>query len=365
MLDWLAFLATGKVSPENGGTAIQAGVRKCLVIVNPVSGTKKGMEMFNELKADVLDRSNMTADVVVTTHSAHATEYIAQLDAATLDSYYAIVCVGGDGILYEVLTGIHQRADKDHVLQTARIAILPAGTGNGLAKSLTDQKYEACDVKSVGHLLAKGYESQGKLMRLQVKQSDGTVQERTSFLSLTWGVISDIDLDSEVFRWMGAARFDVYGLYRTLNMKTYSCKLMYCERFSPPRVLPDINLDVNTNGGDWKEFVVDKFISVIVLVVPWISMSTKLTNCLPLDSNYLKLIVIKRYLSKWRQIRSMLAFDSISSVERNRDTVVIDCDAFRILPKGVPNTYMNVDGEKIHYGDIQGQIVRNAINYCA
>ena len=46
-------------------------------------------------------------------------------------------------------------------------------------------------------------------------------------LSLSWGVISDIDIESEVFRWMGGARFTVQALVRVMAPRVYSGKVSY------------------------------------------------------------------------------------------------------------------------------------------
>ena len=41
------------------------------------------------------------------------------------------------------------------------------------------------------------------------------------FLMLSWAFISDCDLNSEVFRCLGQARFTIWGLYRILNVRSY------------------------------------------------------------------------------------------------------------------------------------------------
>jgi len=48
-----------------------------------------------------------------------------------------------------------------------------------------------------------------------------------SFLSITYGIIADIDLESEKIRFMGPLRFDIYGLIRFLNLRTYKGILYY------------------------------------------------------------------------------------------------------------------------------------------
>ena len=47
------------------------------------------------------------------------------------------------------------------------------------------------------------------------------------FLSLTWCIISDIDINSEVLRFMGSTRFTIYGLYRLMSVRHYQGKLSY------------------------------------------------------------------------------------------------------------------------------------------
>ena len=47
------------------------------------------------------------------------------------------------------------------------------------------------------------------------------------FLSLTWCIISDIDINSEVLRWMGSTRFTIYGVYRLMSVRHYQGKLQY------------------------------------------------------------------------------------------------------------------------------------------
>ena len=47
------------------------------------------------------------------------------------------------------------------------------------------------------------------------------------FLSLVWAIISDIDINSEVIRCVGSARFTLWGIYRALNVVTYPGAFSY------------------------------------------------------------------------------------------------------------------------------------------
>jgi diacylglycerol kinase family enzyme len=48
-----------------------------------------------------------------------------------------------------------------------------------------------------------------------------------TFLSLEWGIVADIDIESESLRFLGGARFDVYGLIRGLFLRRYRGTFAY------------------------------------------------------------------------------------------------------------------------------------------
>ena len=48
-----------------------------------------------------------------------------------------------------------------------------------------------------------------------------------SFLSITWGVVADVDLESEKYRHLGGARFTVGALKRILSMYIFSYVPLY------------------------------------------------------------------------------------------------------------------------------------------
>ena len=49
----------------------------------------------------------------------------------------SIVFVSGDGLLHEGFNGIMQRDDADEFLNLTTLGIIPAGSANGLVKSLS------------------------------------------------------------------------------------------------------------------------------------------------------------------------------------------------------------------------------------
>lgn len=48
-----------------------------------------------------------------------------------------------------------------------------------------------------------------------------------SFLSIGWGLISDVDIESECIRMFGYQRFTIWTLYRWANLRTYNGRISY------------------------------------------------------------------------------------------------------------------------------------------
>jgi sphingosine kinase len=48
-----------------------------------------------------------------------------------------------------------------------------------------------------------------------------------SFLSLTWGYLSDLDIGSENLRFLGGLRFEVYGVWRLIFVNKYKGNLSW------------------------------------------------------------------------------------------------------------------------------------------
>lgn len=71
----------------------------------------------------------------------------------------------------------------------------------------------------MAYLLVKGQRFMMDMteMQLEYLQNDPIRKKIYSFLSLTWALISDIDLNSEHLRCCGDTRFTVWGLYRVAN----------------------------------------------------------------------------------------------------------------------------------------------------
>ena len=99
-------------------------IRRVLLIANPISGGGKGRRMAPELAA-ALQARGVHADVYLTTAAGDAT---ARARSAGAEPYDALVALGGDGTVNEVLHGMPD--------PTRPLGVLPIGTANVLALEL-------------------------------------------------------------------------------------------------------------------------------------------------------------------------------------------------------------------------------------
>ena len=98
--------------------------KKIRFIINPISGVGKKNTLPHLIK-QYLDHSIFSYDIVYTEHRGHATELSGTASSEEID----IVCVvGGDGSVNEAASAL--------VNSETILAILPAGSGNGVARHL-------------------------------------------------------------------------------------------------------------------------------------------------------------------------------------------------------------------------------------
>ena len=98
--------------------------KRIVFIVNPISGTH-GKDEIPELIEEHLDKTLFSHEVIFTEYAGHAAELARQYAQDAVD---VVVAVGGDGTVNEVARSLVHT-------QTA-LAILPCGSGNGLARHL-------------------------------------------------------------------------------------------------------------------------------------------------------------------------------------------------------------------------------------
>jgi hypothetical protein len=102
---------------------------KILVVLNPRSGHGRSSKVFHGKVEPIFKLAGFKMEVVKTTHAGHAKSLVSSIDFSTCPD--GSVCVGGDGIVNEVLNGLLCRDDQNEAVSVP-IGIIPAGSDNSL-----------------------------------------------------------------------------------------------------------------------------------------------------------------------------------------------------------------------------------------
>lgn len=199
--------------------------RRMMLLVNPQSGRGQALSLYNSHIQRMLHEAGVPHTLVITERQNHARELVR--DNMNLAQWDALVIMSGDGLLFEVINGLLERPDWEEAIRMP-LAILPGGSGNALAASVhhysgsTPVSSEELLI-SCGFLLCKGLVSHMDLVSVHLSSSPRVF----SFLSLAWGFVADVDIESEKYRHVGAARFTVGTLVRLASLRVYRGRLAY------------------------------------------------------------------------------------------------------------------------------------------
>ncbi|CAK1544925.1 unnamed protein product [Leptosia nina] len=196
--------------------------KKLLVLLNPKSGPGKARELFQEKVAPILLEAEVPYDLYVTKYANYAREFVR---TRNVYNWRGIVAVGGDGVLFEILNGMFERLDWQQAFAEVPLAVLPCGSGNGLARTIChhfDEPFFHQNMTGLSMALARGKSSQIDVVRVETKS-----KIMFSMLSVGWGLMSDIDIESERLRSIGGQRFTLWALARTVALRKYKGVLSY------------------------------------------------------------------------------------------------------------------------------------------
>ena len=93
-------------------------------IINPKSGVERQKEIKQGIERS-LDQQRFSWEIQHTEYPKHGTELARQ---AAANGAYAVVAVGGDGSVNDIIQGLQD--------SPTRLAIIPKGSGNGMARTL-------------------------------------------------------------------------------------------------------------------------------------------------------------------------------------------------------------------------------------
>ncbi|CAG8570726.1 6607_t:CDS:2, partial [Diversispora eburnea] len=298
--------------------------KRLKVIMNPVSGKGKAVKIFNKEIKPILDAASCTYDITRTERANQANELMRTLD---LKNYDAIVCVGGDGTMYEVVNGILSREDAMDV--KIPLGIIPAGSGNALNICLHGDNC-GFDVAHSTLTVIKGVPMEIDIC--SVTQGD---KRFFSFLTQSYGIVADCDLGTENMRWMGEIRFTIGIVQGILAGRRY---------VNDP--IPE----------DW-EILNDDLYLFFCGKSPWVGKGFLIFPCALPSDGLMDLVIMKRDGISKTKFLSLLNYASTGAHLNFNEVEYSKIKAFRLTPKNRQYGYIGIDGERIPYEPFQVEVL--------
>ena len=351
--------------------------KNVLVFINPKAGKGSAPEVYRRLNKILTECEIDHFEAVFTEKVNHAFEFIRDCDERRFEG--GILIISGDGLIHEVLNGLDARDKLDEV----PIGVIPCGSANAFATTWQrndfkgrKQDFKLCQLSPVMDVLR----NRPKTMDvMKVVNSKG--ERKVAFLSLTWGIVADMDIESEPLRMLGEMRFTLLGLQRIVFDKIYKGKLSYLK----VEDIPYIDDDEDDDGGlfmesnkereellmppveeavpaKWKTEE-DSYRCVCVVNFAYLDSKSALApRCRPNDGN-LWLFIIRKEASKAGLLSVLTGVEdgshlSVPHVEMHKVRAVRlepDCD-----DKMAKEGHLVLDGELIDYGTIQVGVDREA-----
>ncbi len=309
------------------------------ILINPISGKKRARKIFAQV-LPLLERSHLQFTVTETFSAEETRNFLQKIALEEIDS---LVIVGGDGTIHEAIDCLMSRDDWQTAIQTT-IGVIPAGTGNGLCKSLLELSGEPYDPISAAFLIAKGKKQPCDLVSF--KQNS---RRYYSFLSLSWAMASDVDIESERLRFLGYLRNDIYALMRIINLRSYKGRFSF---------LPHSNgkapLDRSQKwDGEW-QVIEDEFILFWAMNAAWANHSMKPAPYAEIADGAMDVLLVRRGVSR---------LDLLSAFLRcaKGEHIFLPCmeyykvRCFRLEPltdRGI----LAIDGEQVNYSPIEMEV---------
>ncbi|XP_055343587.1 sphingosine kinase 2-like [Paramacrobiotus metropolitanus] len=337
-----------------------------LVVINPAGGPGKAEKLFRERVVPIFAEAAIPFEVIVSERAGHVMEIMQTLD---LSKYSALIVVAGDGLVHEALNGLMMRPDWAEAVRIP-IGHIPGGSGNALAASIHEASGEPFRTEFVKHsalLLAKSVPTPLDIVYLETPW-----YSRYGFLSVCWGLIADIDIESEKYRNLGETRFTVQAVQRITDLRTYSGVLSYLPADSPasgdapaphsylsdahlPKPSTDLLVPLSEPVSSTWTTIDGDFITVCLVVISRLAASSAGIPWAKLNDGLGYLFWIKAGAPKMAVTSFLLNMDSGSHLA-NSHVQKVAVRAFRLEPRE-KDGILTIDGEKVQYGSIQGQML--------
>lgn len=201
--------------------------KRLLVFVNPFSGRRMAMSVWETKCLPLLELAGIESKVVVTKASKHAQLHVETMSLEDASSIDGILVVGGDGLFQEVLTGLLNMRCRSSRLDAAgrrlRMGHIPGGSTDGTAYSMYGcRSAEAATLHAV-----LGDRMWLDVVRVTSESPSGRVRQQYCINQLSYGFLGDVMQFSEMMRCFGPARYDLAGCIKFVQSANYQARIAF------------------------------------------------------------------------------------------------------------------------------------------
>jgi sphingosine kinase len=325
-----------------------------------MSGKKKAKEILKKV-IPLWEQSNFAINIIETQYIGHAQEIV---QAINLSEITVLVIIGGDGTVYEVINGLMNRSDWKTAIRTP-LGIISGGTGNGLSKTILAISGEPYDPISSAFLIAKG-----KTRPLDIADITQKNRHYYSFLSLAWGLVSDVDLGSDRLRWIGSLKNDIYALLLIWRLRRYRGKLFVfvdpenslkacqplelCEACQKKNQSTNLPSATESLPSTW-QVIEGEFILLWAMNIVWAAHNIKTAPYAHFSNGMMDILVLRGGLTRWQVLQAFL-----KTATGNHITLpyveYYQVKGFRLEPVTQGGS-LAIDGEAVNYSPLQMEIL--------
>lgn len=176
-----------------------------LVIANPHAGKGRGAHALGRVEA-ALRKRGVSHETALTGWTGHAVD-IASL--ASRDGVSALVIVGGDGTLFEVLNGMRRTG------RMLPVAQIPIGTGNSFIKDLGIETMED------GLAALRGE----KIRKVDIGWMTSSAGEFAFANVVGAGFVADVAARASAFKLLGDASYTIGVFLELAGMRSRRCRI--------------------------------------------------------------------------------------------------------------------------------------------
>jgi sphingosine kinase len=205
-------------------------IKHITVILNPFSGSGSAEKIFNTLQP-ILKSAGLSMTVIETTDKGHAYTIANHISQQECDG---IICVGGDGLVHEVVNGLLTRSDAT-IARHIPIGIIPAGKTNNIATSLGIHNIQEAAERIISSRV-RPLDIIGVVPLAPPASSPqpSTGQYTYAISSLEWGISSEVEVLADKLSWLRGLKYYAAVFLSIISIHEYVTHISFLPTTPPP-----------------------------------------------------------------------------------------------------------------------------------